>query len=148
MPYFASAPVTPLNSRPSSPVSSAEDPGVHAIPEHLTNLPMPSSRHSRRPAKPSSSGYTADVLAQAVRMVSVTQQLRAVEAARAVDAKPTGLVVPEASSHHLLQHDAELPIYDTPSRLTVAVKHLDDRGLLSRCEILAARPASDEELLV
>jgi hypothetical protein len=153
MPYYASAPVTPLNSRPSSPVSSDEF--INTVPEHLTGLPAPKLRPSSAAARRAKSGasYTNEVLAEAVRMVSVTQQLRAVEAARDADAKPTCLAIPSDSARHGLVpvttagSESAGPC-DTAESLKLVVDRLTEENILQNCELLDQRSVTNEELLV
>lgn len=151
MPYYASAPVTPLNSRPSSPVSSDEF--INTVPEHLTGLPAPKLRPSSAAARRAKSGtsYTNEVLAEAVRMVSVTQQLRAVEAARDADAKPTCLAIPSDSARHSLvpvtTSESAAPC-DTAESLKLVVDRLTEENVLQNCELLDQRSVTNEELLV
>ena len=155
MPYYASAPVTPLNSRPSSPVSSDEY--INTVPEHMTGLPAPKGRPSSAAARRAKSGasYTSEVLAEAVRMVSVTQQLRAVEAARDADAKPTCLAIPSDSARHTLAPvsgagggSEPAASCDTAEPLKHIVDRLTEENVLQNCELLDQRSVSDTELLV
>eukprot|EP00045_Choanoeca_perplexa_P009435 m.91103 g.91103 ORF g.91103 m.91103 type:complete len:665 (-) comp14893_c0_seq1:141-2135(-) len=145
---YYSAPVTPRNSRPvsrcTSPTSYSGD-DIPIVSDLVTGLTVPSASHRGRHLDSSQHPInTPDILLNAARLVTLDQQLRAVENARSNDSLPTCLAVVKGDEYCLqASHMADRKV---TSNVVGVLAHLESVQVLDDLTTVDSRLATDEEL--